>query len=181
MGMAYNKLGVAYMEMSDFSRARNYFDMALEISGPINFQVVRYRVFHNLYLLAKREGNEAMALDFLEKHMQCKDAVVDKETYNLIKSYDAVSQIERLEQEAKQQQERNEIIERKNAELDSFFYRVSHDIKGPISSLMGLSSLVSREITHPESLKLFNMYHSQILRVNDIVMGLINLTRISNQ
>ena len=25
MGMAYNKLGVAYMEMSDFSRARNYF------------------------------------------------------------------------------------------------------------------------------------------------------------
>lgn len=181
MGMAYNKLGFAYMEMSDFSRARIYFDKALEISGPINFQVVRYRVFHNLYLLAKREGNAATALDFLEKHMQCKDAVVDKETYNLIKSYDAVSQIERLEQEAKQQQERNEIIERKNAELDSFFYRVSHDIKGPISSLMGLMSLVSREITHPESLKLFNMYHSQILRVNDIVMGLIKLTRISNQ
>jgi hypothetical protein len=181
VGMANNKLGVAYMALGDFGRARNYFNNALEISGPINFQVVRYRVFHNLYLLAKQEGDAAIALEYLEKYMQCKDAVIDKETYNLIKSYDAVSQIERLEQEAKRQQERNEIIERKNAELDSFFYRVSHDIKGPISSLMGLSSLVAREITHPESLKLFNMYHSQILRVNDIVMGLIKLTRISNQ
>jgi signal transduction histidine kinase len=40
---------------------------------------------------------------------------------------------------------------------------------------------VKMEITQPESLKLFDMYHSQIVRVNEIVMGLINLTRISNQ
>ncbi|HEY0770967.1 MAG TPA: 7TM diverse intracellular signaling domain-containing protein, partial [Sphingobacteriaceae bacterium] len=39
-----------------------------------------------------------------------------------------------------------QIIENKNAELDSFFYRISHDLKGPIASMLGLSSLAKKDI-----------------------------------
>jgi signal transduction histidine kinase len=46
----------------------------------------------------------------------------------------------------------SEIIEAKNAELDGFFYRISHDLKGPISSLLGLSHLAKIEVTTPKQL-----------------------------
>ena len=105
---------------------------------------------------------------------------VSNETYNIIKSYDALSKIEKLEQSIKTQREKNEIIENKNAELDSFFYRVSHDLKGPISTFLGLNQLVKMEIQDPYALKLFDLYHSQALRMNNIVMGLIHLTEVNN-
>lgn len=74
----------------------------------------------------------------------------------------------------------SEIIEAKNAELDGFFYRVSHDLKGPISSLLGLSHLAKLEISDPKALDYFNRQHEQVDRLNQIIRGLINLTRLNN-
>ena len=131
-------------------------------------------------MLAKKEGNTQLALGYLEKYFLQKEEVINSENYNIVKSYEALSKIESLEREAKAQEEKSEIVERKNAELDSFFYRVSHDLKGPISSLLGLYNVVKIDITDTKSLELFRMYHSQAVRMNDIVIGLINLTEIKN-
>jgi len=106
--------------------------------------------------------------------------VVNKETFNIIKSYDSLMKIEALEHEARLQKQRHAIIEQKNAELDSFFYRVSHDLKGPVSSLLGLHNLVKTEVTDPKAFRFFDLVHGQVNRMNNIVMGLINLTEIKN-
>jgi signal transduction histidine kinase len=74
----------------------------------------------------------------------------------------------------------SEIIEAKNAELDGFFYRISHDLKGPISSLLGLSHLAKIEINDPKALDYLNRQHEQVDRLNQIIRGLINLTRLNN-
>ncbi|MGC4022369.1 MAG: histidine kinase dimerization/phospho-acceptor domain-containing protein [Cyclobacteriaceae bacterium] len=71
-------------------------------------------------------------------------------------------------------------MENKNAELDSFFYRVSHDLKGPIASLMGLHNLIEQEVTDELSLEYFRMHRSQTNRINKIVMGLIGLTQMKH-
>jgi signal transduction histidine kinase len=73
-----------------------------------------------------------------------------------------------------------EIIEAKNAELDGFFYRISHDLKGPISSLLGLSHLAKLEVSDPKALDYLNRQHEQVDRLNQIIRGLINLTRLNN-
>jgi signal transduction histidine kinase len=109
-----------------------------------------------------------------------KDAVVNKETSNIIRSYDAILKIEQLEHDARLQKQKSDIIEQKNAELDSFFYRVSHDLKGPISSLLGLHNLVQVEVADQKALRFFELYQGQVNRMNNIVMGLINLTEIKN-
>ncbi len=180
LGMAYNKIGVSYQALGDLIQANFYFLKALELGEKYNVQFVCYKANFNLYLLAKKEGDSFRALDYLEKYFLQKEKVINSENYNIIKSYEALSKIESLEREAKAQLEKNEIVERKNAELDSFFYRVSHDLKGPISSLLGLYSVVKLDVKEIYSLKLFDMYHSQAVRMNDIVMGLINLTEIKN-
>lgn len=180
MGMVYNKTGKVYVALGDHTKAKSCFENAIALSEKFNVQFVLFKAYFNLYELAKTEGNTASALTYLEKYLSKKEAVVNNETYSIIKSYDALSKIEKLEQSVKTQQEKSEIIENKNAELDSFFYRVSHDLKGPISTLLGLNQLVKLEIKDNYAVKLFGMYHEQALRMNNIVIDLIHLTEVNN-
>ena len=69
----------------------------------------------------------------------------------------------------------------KNNELDTFVYRVSHDLRGPIASLLGLYNVVKHEIKDPLSLEFFEMYNNQIIRLNETIIALIDLTRIKEQ
>lgn len=73
-----------------------------------------------------------------------------------------------------------EIIEDKNAELDAFFYRISHDLKGPIASLLGLNALAKMDIKDELALDYVTKQHSQVERLHQIINGLINLTRLNN-
>ncbi|MFM8912749.1 MAG: tetratricopeptide repeat protein [Flammeovirgaceae bacterium] len=180
IGMAYNKMGLAYLQVGNRAEANYYFLRALELGEKYNVQFIRFKANFNLYLLAKEEGDQPRALENLERYFLNKEQVINTDTYNVIQSYEALSKIEALERETLMQKEKNEIIERKNAELDSFFYRVSHDLKGPISSLLGLNTVAKMDVKDPVALQMFGMYHSQVLRMNDIIMGLINLTEIKN-
>jgi hypothetical protein len=71
------------------------------------------------------------------------------------------------------------IIHSKNTEMDSFFYRVSHDLKGPIASLLGLSELAKKDIKDKDALQYLGMFENQIKRLNMIVMELINITELN--
>ncbi len=73
-----------------------------------------------------------------------------------------------------------ETIKHKNAELDAFFYRISHDLRAPISSLMGLEALVKNDVTDKTALQYFGMQHQQIVRLDNIIVGLINLAKLNN-
>jgi len=179
-GMVLNKMGITHFEQHQFDQARQCFLEAEQVSKQYNITFVLAKAHYNLYLLAKAEQRYDEALGYYEQSNKMKDAVVNKETFNIIKSYDILLKVEALEHEARLQKEKNSIIEQKNAELDSFFYRVSHDLKGPISSLLGLNNLVKMDIRDNTSLRFFELYHEQVRRMNNIVMGLINLTEINN-
>lgn len=72
------------------------------------------------------------------------------------------------------------IIENKNTELDAFFYRISHDLKGPVRSLSGLTSLAKKEVADKPALVYIEKVHQQAERLSAIITGLINLTRLSH-
>ncbi|NJM25605.1 MAG: sensor histidine kinase [Bacteroidia bacterium] len=73
------------------------------------------------------------------------------------------------------------IIEDKNTELDAFFYRISHDLKGPIASLIGLASLAKAEVNDAKAKEYFGMQLQQTKRLNAIVNSLSDLTRLNNE
>lgn len=71
------------------------------------------------------------------------------------------------------------MIQDKNAELDAFFYRISHDLRGPISSMLGLSMLAKMEVNDEKALSYLDKQHGQIERLNHIITSLINLTHLN--
>ncbi|HTJ49553.1 MAG TPA: tetratricopeptide repeat-containing sensor histidine kinase, partial [Cyclobacteriaceae bacterium] len=180
VSMAYNKIGLLFYELKDYSEAKKYLGMALEFAVQYDIQVIQSKAYYHLHLVAKAEGNAVEALRYLECYNKIKEGVINTQTFNVIKSYEAKSKIEALEREAQSQRDKTDIIEKKNAELDSFFYRVSHDLKGPISSLIGLHNLIKMEVKDEHAQRYFDMYQSQIMRINNIVMDLIELTRMNH-
>jgi hypothetical protein len=179
-GMVLNKLGLTYIELNQFDNAENILLSALAIGRDFNIKLIRYKICYSLYKLYKKQEKLQQAIEYLEEYINHKESIGNSHTYNVIKSYEAIHKLENIEREAKARQSYLEIVEKKNAELDSFFYRVSHDLKGPIASLMGLHNLIEYENFDSTATHYFEMYHSQLLRIHTIVMDLIELTRMSH-
>jgi signal transduction histidine kinase len=179
-GMTLNKLGLTYIAKGDYIQAEHTLKQAVDFANKYNVKVMLYKSYHSLYSLYKILGDESNALQCLEQFVFHKEKNVLTHTSDIIKSYEAATEIYRLEKDTKAQLDYLEVIQKKNTELDSFFYRVSHDLKGPISSLIGLNRLIEKEQFDGEALIYFNMYKKLTMRIDSIVMDLINITRISS-
>lgn len=179
-GMSLTKLGYICAETNDIDQAKEYFKEAIEVGEGINNQQIIYKAYFQLFNIAMAEGDEPQALAYHIKYHDFKEQVINSETRGKIKSLESMWKMESLESEARIQRENNLIVEKKNEELDKFSSRVSHDLRGPISSLMGLYDVVKSEISDPNSLKYFELYHHRITRINQTIIDLLELSKVKD-
>lgn len=125
------------------------------------------------YKMEKEEA-QALALRVQREANERLESKVKERTEQLSKANEELqSTLETVKLQAR-------LIENKNAELDSFFYRISHDLKGPISSLLGLTALARHEIREPEALVYIEKQQQQVERLKNIINGLIKLTKLND-
>ncbi len=80
------------------------------------------------------------------------------------------------------QKKKEEELRKKNDELNSFIYRVSHDIKGPLSSVLGLIYLAKSEIDEPEAVSEYiNLIEQSANRLDRIIGELLELSSINQE
>lgn len=176
--MTLNRLGQLYLRWGKVEQAKARLNECVEKGKDSHHNLILYRAYKALYTIAKDENRLEDALQLLEFHNANKDKVQKRDVKNVIKSLHAISKVEMLENEAIWQKEKKEEVEKKNKELDNFVYKVSHDLRGPISSLMGLHNVVKLDVDDTKSLKYFDMYHEQIQRLETIILDFIDLTRM---
>lgn len=70
-------------------------------------------------------------------------------------------------------------LEDKIKELDTFIYRSSHDLKGPLSSLQGLLNIAQSEVTDATANSYFKLIEKSVHNLDTILMDLLNITRIT--
>lgn len=176
--MTLNKLGNMYLRNGKNRLAKQRLLECIEVGNISRHHLVIYKAYYSLYTLAKKENNIEEALSHLEKHQEYKDRVQKRDMDHVLKSVQSLSKIETLENEARWQKEKTEEVEKKNKELDNFVYKVSHDLRGPISSLLGLYNVVKLDINDEKPLHYFSLYHEQIKRLESIILDFIDLTRL---
>ena len=146
----------------------------VEIGAALETTLIAFAL-GDRYRRYKKEKEEVqlLALKVQQEANEQLESKVTERTEELSKAYDELHAT--LDTNVKQ----TKIIENKNAELDAFFYRISHDLKGPISSLLGLTSIALKEVKDPYALEFIERQHVQTERLNAIITGLIKLTRLN--
>ncbi|MEO9482303.1 MAG: tetratricopeptide repeat protein [Ekhidna sp.] len=177
--MSHHKLGALYIKMDRLDEARETLVKALEYSNKNKIILVKFKANLLLHEIAKKEGDFELALKYLSQYVEEKESVINDRTAKVIEGYDVITKMQALEFEANAQREKADIIEKKKIELDSFFYRISHDLKGPITSLMSLNYVAKLEVKDETALKFLAEYDSQANRLNNILDGLLRLTKMS--
>ncbi len=71
-------------------------------------------------------------------------------------------------------------LEYKNQELDNFVYRASHDLRGPIASMLGLCNLLQREQYDSQTNEYHELLDQRTRRLDEILKELTNLMKIKD-
>ncbi|WP_172826932.1 PAS domain-containing sensor histidine kinase [Flammeovirga sp. SJP92] len=71
---------------------------------------------------------------------------------------------------------RNEELSKANKELDNFVYRVSHDLRAPITSALGLIEL-SMEATLEEVYEYLKLQQRSLMKLDDFIRDILNYSR----
>ena len=75
--------------------------------------------------------------------------------------------------------EQNLMLEKTNAELDRFVYSTSHDLRAPLSSMLGLINLAQLSDDPKEHKKLLSMMTDRIYTLNGFIGDIIDYSRNS--
>ncbi|MDN5210938.1 transporter substrate-binding domain-containing protein [Fulvivirgaceae bacterium BMA12] len=76
---------------------------------------------------------------------------------------------------------KNEELQKKNLELDKFTYSISHDIKAPIASILGLINLMSIELTDKKSQEYIEKIKLSIDKLNNYVRDVLAFSANENK
>lgn len=72
---------------------------------------------------------------------------------------------------------RNKELIKTNSELDRFVYSVSHDLRSPLTSVLGLLSFIEGESEEPDTIKHTKMIRNSINRLDEFIKNILSYSR----
>lgn len=134
--------------------------------GIIILIILSYIIFR--YLKIKTKTN--LQLRELNNQIQEKQEEIMAQSEELKEANDHVNELNQfLEERVK---ERTNALEDALSELDHFFYRASHDFRGPLTTLMGLVGISKGYNLPEEATHLFNQVNSTVKKLDGMVKKL---------
>ncbi|MEX2594476.1 MAG: hybrid sensor histidine kinase/response regulator [Anditalea sp.] len=80
--------------------------------------------------------------------------------------------------------EKNEKLRKVNSEMNKFVYSLSHDLRGPLMSISGVSKLAKTEFNDPVVLEYFEMIDFATVKLDDFIYKMLDFyrsTKIDNK
>ncbi|SFI50662.1 PAS domain S-box protein [Halpernia frigidisoli] len=71
----------------------------------------------------------------------------------------------------------NKKLVKTNTELDRFVYSVSHDLRSPLTSILGIINFIEDESSEPETLKHIAMIRESVDRLDNFIKNILNYSR----
>ncbi|MBC7451375.1 MAG: HAMP domain-containing histidine kinase [Cytophagales bacterium] len=71
----------------------------------------------------------------------------------------------------------NKILKKTNTELDSFVYKTSHDLRSPLTSVLGLLSLLKKEQSAEEAEKYLLLIEKSVVKLDTYILDVLSISR----
>jgi signal transduction histidine kinase len=74
---------------------------------------------------------------------------------------------------------RNQELDQRNQELDQIVYKISHDIRSPLASILGLVNVIKLESLSPELGNYLDMVESRVKKLDHFTKSMLDFARIT--
>lgn len=101
------------------------------------------------------------------------------ESNNYIGYVTITTDINELKKSEEQLKQKNEELLKTNSELDNFVYSVSHDIRAPVASILGLISIAKSEQNDITQLDYLNIIEDNVNRLDSFVRDIVDYSQNS--
>ncbi|WP_194777470.1 hybrid sensor histidine kinase/response regulator [Pararhodonellum marinum] len=84
----------------------------------------------------------------------------------------------------KELKDKNERLKKIHSEMNQFVYSLSHELRGPLMSISGVSKLAKMETNDPNTLEYFEMIDSATVKLDDFIYKMLDFyrsTKIENK
>lgn len=79
-----------------------------------------------------------------------------------------------------ERKEAEQMLKEKNHEMNNFVYKASHDLKGPLASIIGVTNLAMTEVKDDYALKFVNFVNDSTKRLDSILQDLLEISRVTH-
>lgn len=98
---------------------------------------------------------------------------------NPLRMVGTVVDINELKEAVKKQKQQNTLLEKANEELDRFVYSTSHDLRAPLTSILGLVQIAERSDDKEEINQCLNMIEDRVGAMKEFIAEIIDYSRNS--
>ncbi len=146
----------------------------------VNLKKNKMLAIRNQEISQQKEEIEAQKESLIEKNGQLESAhrMIRNQNEQLEKYNKKL--LNTVDEKSDQLKERNDQLMLANLELDNFIYKSSHDIKGPLATLLGVCNVALMEVKDEQSLEYFQMLYDTALGLNSILARLKTISDISS-
>jgi ligand-binding sensor domain-containing protein/signal transduction histidine kinase len=113
------------------------------------------------------------------KEIEHKNAIIQKQNDELKLSNLQLEEM--VDERTKELREANNDLKIAKHEFDTFFYRAAHDLKGPVSTILGLCYLAMKETDEEASRFYFSKVNETAERMNNILFNLQKINKLKQQ
>ncbi len=179
VGMAFYKLAILRFAKGKTEDAKELLYKTLEYCENYNIVYIKIKANYSLYEIYKKENEFIKALEILEKYLQVKESVINTQTMMVIRNYEMITRIQKIEKEAEMErekallEEKHSIAEHKAKLKQDFLSTMSHEIRTPLNAIISIASLLDEKRFDKEDLKLFQSMKfassNLLMLINDIL------------
>ncbi|WP_055448866.1 tetratricopeptide repeat-containing hybrid sensor histidine kinase/response regulator [Lacinutrix mariniflava] len=185
--MSYNKLGQVYYEAKQLKKAKKAVKEGLKLSHSYNILMSTIKGYLLMYRIYKGQDNIPKAFKYIELYLEKKEAVMDKQTQQVMENYNLINKMNVLESDALLQKERQKIINKKNQDKlkavkvkQEFLSVMSHEIRTPLNAITTIVSILDDQL-QGENKSLINSLQFASDNLINIVNNVLDYTKLDSK
>lgn len=163
-------LAIIFLIFSNEERQYKYYSVIYVLILLFILELTSYQPFGNINLTEGKSESTSFYVNMLISIFGMVFSMYNIDVIN--KQIDQV----RLET-LKELEQKNEELELANDELDHFVYSASHDLKAPLSSILGLINIAKYEVSDDKVLDYFVRIENRVERLTLFIKEVIEISR----
>ncbi|MFC4632434.1 ATP-binding protein [Dokdonia ponticola] len=185
IAMCHNKMAKLFIKTGARDKAKECLKKALDISHANNLSMMKNKCYYFMYSIYKEEGKNLLALEYLEKYLEEKDAAINSQTLKVIENYERISKIQSKENEAKLRRQKAEIAaqqeraEQTAAMKQNFLSAMSHEIRTPLNAVTSIISLL-KDRSDEQDKKLLTSLQFSAKNLMQIINDILDFSKLDS-